>query len=110
MPLETEVPKYDPDAMQDFLDEGYSETEAIRILSTTMDGANETRTGEIDSTQTACDTLDYDETLEESKEVKRARKRSESLVRAELGLKKDEDIDSAVDAWIAEQERKLGRK
>lgn len=110
MPLETEVPKYDPDVIQDLLDEGYSENEAIRILSTTMDGANETPTGEINSTQTACDTLDYDETLEESKEVEKARRKTESEVRAELGLKEGEDIDSAVDAWIAEQERKLGRK
>ncbi len=109
MPLETEVPKYDPDEIQDLLDEGYSENEAIRILSTTMDGANETPTGEINSTQTACDTLGYKETLEEPKEVKRAREINESLVRAELGLK-DEDIDDAVNAWIAEQERKLGRK
>jgi hypothetical protein len=110
MPLETEVPKYDQEAIQDLLNEGYSENEAIRILSTTMDGANETPTGEINSTQTACDELAYKETLEESEEVRRARKRSESLVRAELGLKKGEDIDSAVDDWIKAQERKLGRR
>ncbi len=110
MPLETEVPKYDPDEMQNLLDEGYSEHEAIRILSTTMDGASETPTGEIRSTQTICDELHYKETLEEPEEVKNARKRSEAQVRAELGLKEEENIDDAVDEWIAAQERKLGRR
>ena len=110
MPLETEVPKYDPDEMQELMKDGYSATESIRILSTTMEGANETPTGEINSTQTACDELAYKETLEEPKEVRRARKRGKSLVRAELGLKEGSDIDKAVDAWIAEQERKLDKK
>jgi hypothetical protein len=110
MPLETEVPKYDPDEMQNLLDEGYSEHEAIRILSTTMDGASETPTGEIRSTQTLCDNLHYKETLEESKEAKRAGILNEGQVRAELGLKEEDDIDDAVDAWIVAQERKLGRR
>jgi len=52
MPLETEVPKYDPDGIQELLDEGYTETEAIRILSTTMNGASEDEEGGIVSTQT----------------------------------------------------------
>lgn len=110
MPLETEVPKYDPDQMQDLLDEGYSEHEAIRILSTTMDGANETETGEIRSTQTICDELHYKETLKEPKEVKRARQKNESQVRAELQIERGKSIDDAVDEWIAAQEKKLGRK
>jgi len=110
MPLETEVPKYDPNEIQDLLDEGYSEEEAVRVLSTTMDGASETPEGTIRSTQTDCDHLHYKETLPEPKEVKMARKRGESQVRAELGLKKGESIDKAIDDWIASQERKLGRR
>jgi hypothetical protein len=110
MPLETEVPKYDSDEIQDLLKEGYSEEDAIRMLSTTMDGASETPTGEIRSTQTICDGLHYKETLQEPKEVKRARKMNESLVRTELGLEEGGDIDKAVDDWIKAQERKLGRK
>jgi hypothetical protein len=110
MPLESNVPKYDPGEIQELLDEGYSGEEAVRVLSTTMDGASETPTGEIRSTQTICDELHYKETLPEPDEVKRARKRSESQVRAELGLKKGESIDKAVDDWIASQERKLGRR
>ena len=110
MPMETEVPKYDPDEIEGLLEEGYSEEEAIRVLSTTMDGANETPTGEINSTQTVCDELHYKETIEEPIEVKRAKKKTESQVRAELGLKKGEDIDKAVDDWIKAQEKKLGRR
>ena len=110
MPLETEVPKYDPNEIQELLDEGYTETEAIRILSTTMNGAKESPTGDIVSTQTFCDVLDYDETLKESREAKKAKKMNESLVREELGLKDDEDVDKAVDDWIKAQEKKLGRR
>jgi len=110
MPLETEVPKYDPDGIQELLDEGYTETEAIRILSTTMNGASEDEEGGIVSTQTFCDVLDYDETLIKSREAERARETNESLVREELGLEDGEDIDEAVDNWIREQEKKLGRR
>ncbi len=110
MPLETEVPKYDQDEIQELLNEGYTETEAIRMLSTTMNGANENPTGDIVSTQTYCDVLDYDETLKESREAKRAKRMNESLVREELGLKEDADINKAVDDWIKAQEKKLGRK
>lgn len=110
MPLETEVPKYDPNEIQDLLEEGYTETEAIRILSTTMDGASEDPRGGIASTQTLCDVLDYDETLGKSEEAKRARKMNEFLVRKELGLGDNGDIDKAVDDWIKAQEKKLKRR
>lgn len=110
MSLETEVPKYDPNEIQSLVDEGYSETDAIRILATTMDGASEDKEGGIASTQTLCDELQYDETLEESREAKRAKRMNESLVREELGLKDGEDIDKAVDDWIKAQEKKLGRR
>ena len=110
MPLETEVPKYDPEEIQELLDEGFTEIEAIRILSTTMNGASEDPKGGIVSTQTCCDVLDYDETLGKSKEAERAREMNESLVREELGLGNGADIDKAVDDWIKAQEKKLGRR
>jgi hypothetical protein len=104
------VPMYDPDFVAELVKEGHSHADAVRIASGEMDGANETPEGTIRSTQTDCDNLHYKETVEESKEAKRAGILNEGQVRAELGLKEEDDIDDAVDAWIAAQERKLGRR
>lgn len=104
------VPMYDSDFVAELINEGHSHADAVRIASGEMDGANETPEGTVRSTQTDCNNLYYKETLEESKEVKRAGTLNEEQVRAELGLKEEENIDDAVDAWIAAQERKLGRR
>ena len=104
------VPMYDSDFVAELVAEGHSHADAVRIASGEMDGANETPEGTIRSTQTDCNKLHYKETLDEPEEVKRARRRGESQVRAELGLKKGENIDKAVDKWIKAQEEKLKRR
>ncbi|KUK66874.1 MAG: hypothetical protein XD87_0442 [candidate division WS6 bacterium 36_33] len=104
------VPMYDSDFVAELVREGHSHADAVRVASGEMDGANETPEGTIRSTQTDCNNLHYKETLEESKEAKRAEILNKQRVEAELGLKEGDDIDDAVDAWIAAQERKLGRR
>jgi len=104
------VPMYDSDFVAELIAEGHSHEDAVRIASGETGGANETPAGTIRSTQTNCNVLHYKETLEEPKEVRRARKKVESQVRKEMGLNEDADIDEEVDKWIKEQEKKVEEK
>ncbi|MFC1727821.1 hypothetical protein ACFL0Y_04825 [Patescibacteria group bacterium] len=64
--MNPEAPNYDPNFVQQLIDEeGLSPNEAVLIAATSMDGAWENPDGSIDSHQTYCDVLDYDEHIRE---------------------------------------------
>ncbi len=63
---------YSQEYYKELLDEGHSHSDAVRIASTEMDGADENADGTINSKQTACNVLRYAETLAPSTEAQRA--------------------------------------
>lgn len=63
-----EVPLYDPNYVDELMNEGMSWKEAVYEASVTMAGAYENEGGGIHSTQTYCDELHYKEGLGRSRE------------------------------------------
>ena len=97
------IRKYDPNSIKEIRKEyGVNETEAIKIASTTMDGADTTPEGYINSTQTICDELNYNERLPASKGQKDGQKITTTALKQfmeEKGIKPKKGEDPA-DAWI----------
>lgn len=82
------VEKYNPKVAEELVVEGLSPTEAVRVASTEMDGANELLDGRISSTQTACHTREagYNEDLPGSINAVRAGREVLAAAAAELGI------------------------
>lgn len=74
---------------------GVSETDAIRIASGEMEGAAEIN-GNINSTQTNCNVLNYNEALPDSK----GRKEGKNKTLRDLGVGSEAEADQTADAWV----------
>jgi len=70
VPERNGVPMYDSREVEKLMEEGYSYNEAVRIAASEMDGAYQGPEGNINSTQTGCNHLRYDEGLPDSKGAK----------------------------------------
>lgn len=111
------VPKrFDPSYVKKLEAEGMSATEALREACTTMSGAFENPGGGINSFQTLCNVLHYDENLPESSEAKKGKEKTENLL-LEF-MKKQfpqvdvtaENLDEHVDKWMELPEEKRLRE
>lgn len=58
-----EIPAYDPSFVDELIAEGYDYSTALLIAATEIEGANHNELGNIESLQTYCDELDYDEDI-----------------------------------------------
>ncbi len=110
--------RFDPRYVKKLEREGMSSSEALLEACTTMAGAYEDREGNINSYQTACPVLNYDESLTESEEVVEARNEQQDqllrLMRAQFPKEKDritkENLDHYVDLWMDLPEEKRIRE
>ena len=114
MPVHSrEVPLYDEKIASEFEEEGLSPNDAALVSATTMDGATEEVDGDINSTQTLCDALQYDETIPPSEGAKQGRKVTEDELKGFLNLPSQansNDLNTAVDEWIRRKELEKGVK
>ncbi len=94
------IPLYSLEAKEELENEYGDETTAVRIAATEMDGANETN-GTINSSQTHCEVLNYDEDIKESKGAKDGKKKCSE----ELSNYLQEQGFSSVEDWIAKNSK-----
>ncbi len=97
------IKKYNPKVIRGIMEEyGVDEAEAVQIASATMDGADTTPEGYINSTQTACPTLKYGEALPPSEGQKEGKKVTTDALQqfiVESGLELNPGEDPA-EAWL----------
>jgi len=89
-------PLFSEEAKDELLEEYEDEDTAIRIASTEMEGANESKSGSVNARQTYCDKLEYSENLEDSE----GRQKGEKKCNQELKEFLDTHGYKSVDDWI----------